>query len=147
MEARTRLPDIGRLREEHGRLIEILGRLETALALPEPPPAMELFALRRELTATLVGHLKTEDWILYPRLLAGRDRIAADVARALAGEMGGLAAAFADFSDSWGATAIARDWAGYRRAGMAMIRALAGRIARENRELYPLLEAAARKAA
>ena len=141
------MPDIDKLREEHERLIDILGRLETALALPEPPPAIQLFELRRELTATLVSHLKAEDWILYPQLIRGKDKKAAAAARALLDEMGGLARAFAEFSERWGATEIARDWAGYRRAGTAMIGALARRIARENRELYPLLEAATAKAA
>jgi iron-sulfur cluster repair protein YtfE (RIC family) len=135
------------LREEHARLIEILGRLEVALAQSAPPPAAELFALRRELTAALVGHLKTEDWMVYPRLIASRDKEVAATARAMADEMGGLAAEFAAFSEVWGATEIARDWAGYRRAATLMIGTLARRIARENRELYPLIEAAFAKAA
>jgi iron-sulfur cluster repair protein YtfE (RIC family) len=147
MRSTLHIPDIGRLRDEHARLIETLGRLESALARPTPPPAMELFALRRELTAALVGHLKTEDWMLYPALLAGRDKQLAAKARTMVEEMGGLAADFASFSDAWGATEIARDWAGYRRAGTAMIGALAKRIARENSELYPMLEEAGRKAA
>src|SRR5688572_25325988 len=135
MKATPVIPDVARLRDEHARLIEILGRLETALARPSPPPAMELFALRRELTAALVGHLKTEDWMLYPALLAGRDKELAAKARTMVEELGGLAADFARFCDAWGATEIARDWAGYRRAGTAMIGALAKRIACENREL------------
>lgn len=141
------MPDINKLRDEHERLIDLLGRLEAALALPEPPPATELFDLRRELTGTLVSHLKTEDWLLYPSLIRGKDKQVAAAARALLDEMGGLARAFSEFSEAWGATEIARDWAGYRRAGTAIIGALAKRIARENRELYPLLEAASAKAA
>jgi hypothetical protein len=65
----------------------------------------------------------------------------------MAHEMGGLAAQFATFSEAWGATEIGRDWLGYRRAATDMIGALARRIARENRELFPLLDGAASKAA
>jgi iron-sulfur cluster repair protein YtfE (RIC family) len=144
---RAGIPDIAQLREEHAHLIEILGRLEAVLARSAPPPAMELFALRRELTAALVGHLKTEDWMVYPRLIASRDKAVAATARAMADEWGGLAAEFAAFSEAWGATEITLDWAGYRRAATLMIGALARRIARENRELYPLIEAAVARAA
>lgn len=99
---RSAIPDVGKLREEHARLIEILGRLEAVLARSAPPPATELFALRLELTAALVGHLKTEDWMVYPGLIASRDRKIAATARAMAEEMGGLAADFASFSEAWG---------------------------------------------
>ena len=144
---RSAFPDVAKLREEHARLIEILGRLEAALARSVPPPATELFALRLELTAALVGHLKTEDWMVYPRLIASRDKQVAATARIMADEMGGLAAEFAAFSEAWGATEINRDWPGYRRSATDMIGALARRIARENRELYPLIEASVAKAA
>ena len=144
---RAQHPDSAQLREEHARLIEILGRLETVLARSVPPPATELFTLRAELTSALVGHLKTEDWMVYPGLIASRDRKVAETARAMAEEMGGLAAEFASFSEAWGATDIGRDWPGYRRAATEIIGALARRIARENRELYPLIEGAARRAA
>jgi iron-sulfur cluster repair protein YtfE (RIC family) len=144
---RALVPDVARLREEHARLIEILGRLELVVAQPAPPPTTELFTLRLELTSALVGHLKTEDWMVYPKLIASRDKQVAATARAMAAEIGGLAADFAAFSEAWGATEIARDWPGYRRAATFMIGALAKRIARENRELYPLIEAAVARAA
>ena len=144
---RSEIPDVAKLREEHARLIEILGRLEAALARSVPPPATMLFTLRLELTSALVGHLKTEDWMVYPGLIASRDKQLAATARAMAEEMGGLASDFSAFSEAWGATEIGRDWPGYRRAATNMIGRLARRIARENRELYPLIEAALSKAA
>ena len=110
------------------------------------PPQLQLFILRRELASTLIGHLKTEDWVLYPSLVASADAQIASTARTFSEQMGGLAAEFIAYSEKWNANAIAADWAGYCRASRAILDALNHRIARENRELYPLLEALDRAA-
>ena len=134
------MSDIAKLRQEHAQLIEIVGRLGNMIDQPTPPPQVELFELRRALSSTLIAHLKAEDWVLYPRLLASEDEAVASVARGFSEEMGGLAAAFVAYSDKWAANAITADWAGYCRESRTMIEALTCRIKRENRELYPLLE-------
>ena len=110
-------------------------------AQPNAPPQLPLFILRRKLASTLIGHLKTEDWVLYPSLVASADAQIASTARTFSEQMGGLAAAFIGYSDKWNANAIAADWPGYCRESRAILDALTHRIARENRELYPLLEA------
>jgi len=128
------------LREEHALLMRIVVRLSECIARPSPPPATELFALRRELNATLIGHLKAEDWILYPMLLASDDANTAAIARQFIDEMGGLAAAFITYADKWSAGAIESDWGAYCRDSQVIIEDLTERIVRENRELYPLAE-------
>ena len=137
---------IQHLREEHDQLARIVGRLAECVDRPAPPPSAELFALRRELNATLIGHLKSEDWTLYPELLASSDPATVTIARQFIAEMGGLAAVFLDYADAWSAGAIEADWRGYCRATKAIIEALTERMIRENEELYPLAEQAKKAA-
>jgi hypothetical protein len=128
------------LREEHALLVRIMGRLAECIARSTPSPSVELFAVRRELNGTLIGHLKAEDWILYPALLASDDPEVAATARQFMDEMCGLAAGFMAYADKWSASAIDSDWAGYCAESHDIIEALTERITRETRELYPLAE-------
>lgn len=134
------MSDLAKLREEHAQLMKIVRRLAGLVEQPTPPQPVELFALRRELSSTLIAHLKAEDWVLYPRLIDCGDAEIAGTAQAFSDEMGGLAAAYVAYSDKWTANAIAADWAGYCGETRGIIEALTNRITRENRELYPLLE-------
>jgi hypothetical protein len=126
------------LREEHALLVRIAGQLRECIGRPIPPPTVELFAVRRELNATLIAHLKAEDWILYPMLLASDDPQTAATAQGFMDEMGGLAAAFLAYADKWNASAIESDWSGYCSESKGIIEALTERITCENRDLYPL---------
>ena len=128
------------LREEHAYPTRIVGQLSECIARSIPPPTVELFTVRRELNATLIGHLKAEDWILYPTLLASDDPETAATAQRFLDEMGGVAAAFLAYADKWSASAIESDWAGYCCESAGIIEALTQRILRENCELYPLAE-------
>ncbi|MEO7365933.1 MAG: hemerythrin domain-containing protein [Sphingomicrobium sp.] len=132
--------NLSKLRHEHGTILTIVAKLRQLIGRATPPPQLHLFALRHELTATLVSHLKAEDWVLYPRLMANPDVTIATTAQAFSKEMGGLAAAYSDHCKRWSASAIAADWPGYCRESETLADALANRIQRENRELYPLLE-------
>jgi iron-sulfur cluster repair protein YtfE (RIC family) len=135
------MSDLNKLRQEHAELVEIVGRLSTIVSQPQPPIASELFRLRHELSATLIAHLKAEDWVLYPRLFESSDARVAATARAFSEEMGGLAEAYTAYADRWTAIAIEKDWCGYCEETRGIVEALTCRITRENRELYPLLAA------
>ena len=135
------MSDLLKLRQEHAQLVEIVGRLAKIIAEADPPSAGDLFRLRQQLTSTLIAHLKAEDWVLYPRLLASAEGKIAATAREFSEEMGGLAQAYTAYADKWTATSIAEDWPGYCDETRGIIEALTNRITRENRELYPLLEA------
>jgi len=111
------------------------------IAEPQPPEPAVLFAVRGELNSVLIAHLKAEDWVLYPRLFASPDPSVEQTARAFSDEMGDLAHAYTARTQKWTATSIAGDWSGYCRETGAILDALAKRIVRGNRELYPLLEA------
>ena len=140
------MPDLAKLRREHTEILKIVGKIRYLIDRSSPPPQLHLFALRHELSSTLIGHLKAEDWVLYPRLLASADAHVAATAHAFSDEMGGLAAAYTGHCKKWNADAIAADWAGYCSDSHSLLDALTNRITRENRELYPLLETLARAA-
>ena len=135
------MSDLLKLRQEHARLLEIAGRLGKVVCGLHPPDAGDLFKLRHDLSSTLIAHLKSEDWVLYPRLLASAEGKIAQTARTFNDEMGGLAQAYMAYADKWTATSIESDWPGYCGETKSIIEALSTRITRENRELYPLLEA------
>jgi hypothetical protein len=134
------MSNLAGLREEHAHLIAIIRRLGAMIAKDSPPPSKELAALRRELSSTLIRHLKAEDWILYPKLFNSPDPVIAETALRFNTEMGGLAAAFMTYAEKWGSIAIEKDWPGYCRETAAIAGVLTQRIARENQELYPLVE-------
>ena len=108
---------------------------------PTSPPASEVSSVRRELSSILVPHLETEDWTLYPRLAASEDPEIATKAKAFCDEMGGLAAAYQVYILRWNVMSIGANWHGYCLETRDMIGALMTRITRENRELFPLIEA------
>jgi iron-sulfur cluster repair protein YtfE (RIC family) len=136
------MPDLNQLRHEHAELTVIARKLSKMLSLDAPPPAQELFEVRMKLTSALIRHLKTEDWVLYPRLLRSSDKRVALTATAFSAEMGGLSKEFAEYSSRWGANAIQDNWEGYRRDTSEILHALKVRMVREERDLYPLLDKA-----
>jgi hypothetical protein len=140
------MTDLYRLRQEHAQLTDTVGKLSMMIDCSIPPPMSDLFRVRHDLSFTLIAHLKAEDWVLYPRMFASPDARVAQTAFEFAVEMGGLADVFADYVDRWSAHSIEEDWDGYRAETRCMIDALTKRITREDRELYPMLEATAQAA-
>jgi len=134
------MSELAKLREDHMTLARLFHRLGEAIEQPSPPPQVELFALRRELLSTLLAHLKLEDWALYPRLIGSGDPAISSTGQWFKDEMGGLAPAFLAYSEKWTAGTIDADWAGYCQDTRDILGALRNRLARENRDLLPLLE-------
>lgn len=140
------MANIPKLRDAHFRLMATVRRLGAMIERRGPPPPLHLIALRHELSATLVPHLKDEDSLLYPQLLGSPDDHIAATARTFVEEMGGLADAYRTHCLAWTADAIARDWPGYCLDCRQILDLLTIRMTRENRELFPLLELLARAA-
>ena len=130
---------IAKLRDEHTRLIALVGRLNVVIAADAPPPGVELQTLRLDLATTLIGHLKSEDWLLYPDLLDNSDPRIVLLARRFCAEMGDLSKAFLDYSERWMKVPIGEYWTDFCRETRAITDALIERIEREDRLLYPLL--------
>ena len=129
-----------RLRHEHAELIKIVKELEALIAGESPPASLTLLDMRRRLSSILITHLKAEDWILYPPLVASGDPRVATIAKHFVDEMGGLAQAFTAYVERWDTLNIGSDWPRYQEETRGITGALANRITRENQELYPLLE-------
>jgi hypothetical protein len=134
------MSELMRLREDHAKLARMFRRLNEIVDQSEPPPQLELFELRRELMTTVIGHLKLEDWALYPRLIDSGDEEISAAGAWFKEEMGGLAPAFVAYCDKWTASTIPAEWASYCSDTSALLAALSDRLTRENRELLPLLE-------
>jgi len=134
------MSELMRLREDHAKLARMFLELQRIVDRPQPPAQLELFQLRQNLMSTLIGHLKLEDWALYPRLIDSGDAEISARGEAFKEEMGGLAPAFIAYCDKWTANTIAADWANYCSDTRDLLAALMDRLTRENRELLPLLE-------
>lgn len=134
------------LRNDHAALTAMFRELELKIGSDTPPPPVELFELRRRFSSLLIGHLKSADWLLYPRLLASEDPEIAATARRLVEEMGGLAQTYNVFTERWDALAIEAGWPRYQAECNAMIKALTQRVLCEKKILYPLLERVERAA-
>jgi hypothetical protein len=129
-----------KLRQEHAELARMFRQLAQIIELSEAPSQLELFELRRSLMQTLIGHLKLEDWALYPRLIDSGDAEISATGRRFKEEMGGLAPAFLAYCEKWTANTIAANWADYCSDTRGLLDALMDRLTRENRELLPMLE-------
>lgn len=134
------MSELMKLRHDHAELARMFRKLEHIIEQPQAPEQIELFEFRRHLMQTLIGHLKLEDWALYPRLIDSGDEAASTAGRRFKEEMGGLAPAFLAYCDKWTANTIADDWESYRGDTRYLLDALTDRLNRENRELLPLLE-------
>lgn len=134
------MSDLHQLHHEHAHLLNVVARLREAIASSAPPSLTMLSDLRNELSSTLLDHLQVEDETLYPRLMASGDPAIASAARRFSDEMGGLAAAYSLYAKRWGTLFIAANWSGYCHETRDIIDQLTNRIARESREIYPLLE-------
>jgi len=135
------MDDLRQCQDGHRQLLSISSRLASVIARDIPPPANVLYALRQEFASILIRHLKAEDRLLYPKLLRSSDPSVVQIAEFFVNEMGGLALAFREHSERWGAYAIDSDWAGYRRETAQLLKTLKTRITREDRDLYPLCNA------
>jgi len=131
---------LGRLREDHAKLARMFRELGEIVSKTAPPPQVELFELRHNLVSMLLAHLKLEDWALYPSLIDSGDDELSTAGQAFKDEMSGLAPAFIAYCDKWNAGAIDAEWTAYCKDTRAILDALMNRLARENRELLPLLE-------
>jgi len=118
------------------RLIDLVDHYDPRSA------AIPLLMQFNRLLGLLRVHLAHEDVELYPALMASGDPKAARTAQRFADEMGGTAIELECFARRWSCSAsIAGNIDEFRDAARQLLLALAVRIERENRCLYPLVEA------
>ena len=131
--------DVARQLAEHDRLLALTEDLDAATAADAPPAGLP--ELRDSLNRLVQTHHAHEDWVVYPRLIAGPSETLADAARAMLADHIDFAAIVSRHKDKWTPARIAEDWPGYCREARAKAAMLRTRIERENRELYaPLVQ-------
>ena len=132
--------EMQRLRAEHAALVTLSRIILDMTDAPRPPPPAELASARSQLRDALIRHLKCEDWALYPRLMGSGDPEMARITREFEREMGELGTDFIAYDDKWTPARIAAEWADFCRETRIMFDMLAMRVAREERDLYPLAD-------
>ena len=129
-----------KLREDHHDLLKLADDFRDLIAQPDAPPSIDLVNFRSEFSRQLLAHLTREDWLLYPCLLQSSDRVIVATAQSFIDEMGGMLKALKAWVAIWPTERIFAEWATFGIETSNLLDALARRIVRENRELYPLVE-------
>ena len=132
-------------RTHHEELRGIVARIEVMLDPASVTNAPDAVAgVVRELFGKFSVHLAIEDNSLYPRAKAHADARLRDTAARFETEMGGLSQRFDAYRKSWpGPLAIGRDPARFVAETREVLDALKARVAREETQLYDLIDAAA----
>jgi hypothetical protein len=126
-------------RSQHDRLLQLAETILNGLmAQPFDAPAVRSSLSR--LAGVLKIHLAVEDEVLYPTLGENPDPTVRETARQFADEMGSLAAVFTEYNSRWTIESMEADTAEFAKETRGVFSALAQRIERENRILYPMLE-------
>lgn len=129
-----------KLRDNHEAIMELVGVFRDILSHPTALPGLDLVTFRNQFSKQLLGHLTSEDWLLYPSLLQSSDYLIAGTAQTFIDEMGGLLADYKAWSAKWPAVKIHEEWKLFVFETRELLDALSNRIERENNELYALVE-------
>ena len=127
-----------KFRIHHNEILGVAGQIVDELKGKADASALRM--LLSNLAGKLNFHLAVEDKSLYPRMMEMKDSEANALATKFMNEMGGLGQAFTAYNSKWTLSAIRADGAGFANETRTVFAALTQRIARENRELYPLAD-------
>ncbi|NFV80488.1 hemerythrin domain-containing protein [Magnetospirillum aberrantis] len=131
-------------RQHHQELRAIASRIEAVLdpdSIAATPDAVAQVV--RELFGKFSVHLAIEDNSLYPRAKSTGDAHLRSVASRFESEMGDLGKRFDAYRHTWpGPLAIGRDPVRFATETRMVLEALRERVAREESQLYDLIDAA-----
>ena len=130
--------DMVALRAQHEQISLTARQLAQATSNSSIPQSVA--ALRWPLARQLIAHLALEDRILYPAMQQSPDLTARKTAAQLQSETGALADRFTRYMADWSDDRIAREWPAFCAETRLILAALAERVDRENRTLYPLAD-------
>ena len=133
---------IAQLQSQHEACLAIVQDIQTrTVHIADRLTAVEVTLMLARLTGILRIHLALEDEILYPALRRSGNPRTAEIGDRFWQEMGGLADMYLDFADRWKrADVLLAEQGRFRSESAIVFKALAERIEKEHREVYPLAE-------
>ncbi len=138
--------DTAHFRRQHGEILAVVGLIVPHLSKPTSIDRKVGDQLRKhlvDLSARIGSHLTSEDKVLYPTLTKNPASPVAVTATRFADEMGTIGAAFKQYLSQYPTgEAISTNAGKFAKDTQAIIAALGNRIQREEKELYPLADAA-----
>lgn len=130
---------MNKLRKQHEEILIIVNRISDGL---ETKKETELLDLIDNLGVLLEEHLLLEDDFLYPALKRRTKEGIRDVATLFSIELGGIRDAFSKYSSKWSSSGvIGQSRIYFTSETKALLTALRRRIAKEDKDLFPLVEA------
>lgn len=127
-----------KFRVQHNDILKLAG--EITGELNASADAAKVRKLLSNMAGKINFHLAMEDKALYPRLLEQKDTQVNALATRFMKEMGGLGEVFTAYNSKWQVSAIRANPSQFTDETRQVFAALTNRIARENRELYPLAD-------
>lgn len=126
---------IERLIDEHAQISARSDALLRAIATASPTMLRTMIV---GLDTELAAHLATEDFEVYPHLLAKGNMAQREAAEIAMGDFDQLAAEWRAYVDEWTADEIEGDRELFVEASKRILSALSARVRIENEILYPL---------
>lgn len=132
------------LRSQHDEMVKIVQDVSSKLNVDYcKSNASDITRQLASLIGKLKIHLSSEDKVLYPPLLAHKDGKVKSTAESFMKEMGGIAPAVEAYFTKWMmATNVQKNPEEFIKETKGLFDALAKRIDKEHKDLYPLLDAA-----
>lgn len=131
-------------RKQHEELVDIVTKVSGLLDKSKiSEHAGDISVLLSQLSAKLNVHLAMEDKALYPRLMNSKDQKCSSTAKQFFDEMGGIKDVFQKYLGKYSMPKQITDHAdSFLKDTKDLFNALANRIDRENKILYPLADSA-----
>lgn len=134
--------NIDKFKQQHVDILQGIASLRRMAHAGVARNAAEIARGIVAMSATIKLHLAVEDRAMYPALARSADADLARTGRAFQEEMDAIAQSYEAFARRWNnARSLERDEDGFRADANSVLRRVHERMQRENRDLYPRIEA------
>jgi len=134
--------NIDKFKQQHVDILQGIASLRKLALAGVARNAAEIARGIVSMSATIKLHLAVEDRALYPAVARSADADLARKGREFQEEMDAIAAAYESFAKRWNnVRSLELDESGFRDDANTVLRRVHERMQRENRDLYPRIEA------
>lgn len=135
------MADVNNLLRQHNDILDLAEKINTYTTTKQiEAEAFSISLLLGQLAGKIKIHMITEDKFVYPSLLSHANPKVKSVSRQFADEMGHLAKTFESYKTKYmNSREISSNPDDFIQQTKLVVAALATRIEKENKELYPLL--------